>query len=90
MRGSKEDPVFMYGVLGSWAFSPHPQGWLIYQDWFHAARENGSGKPYVPGLILANWYKGFERAGKASGMWTMWHIYYCYINHLYTVYRNLK
>eukprot|EP00923_Selenidium_pygospionis_P013363 GHVN01023167.1.p1 GENE.GHVN01023167.1~~GHVN01023167.1.p1 ORF type:complete len:368 (+),score=23.26 GHVN01023167.1:109-1212(+) len=88
MGGPPNDNVFLYGVLGSWGFSPHPERWREFQDWFHTI--NSSLKPYVPNIKCTGWYKGLEKNGKARSMWTMHHVYHSHINKLYTVYCNLR
>ena len=90
MAANETENAFMYGVLGTWGFSPHPKTWREFQDWAHDVRDKGKVKPYVPGIRPTSWYQMFERQGKASGMWEMWHIYFSYLRNLYCVYPNLK
>jgi len=82
--------AFMYALMGSWGFAPTPSVWTAFQDWFHDVRSRPGFKPYVPGLIMTAWYKGFEKSGKADSMWTMWFLHYCaVVRQLYTVYNNV-
>lgn len=89
MKGPKEANVFMYSVLGTWGFSPHPVAWRAFQDWSHKAHAEKI-KPYVPNIITTDWYMHLEEKGKENSMWEQWHIYFCHINKLYTIYCNLK
>lgn len=90
MKGPKEDTVLLYGVLGTWGFSPHPVVWRTYQRWSHKVRSQGGVKPYVPGIVPTTWYKTFEKRGTQEDMWEQWHTYYSYVFKMYTVYSNLK
>ena len=87
MKGPSNDTVFMYPVLGTWGYSPHPDRWREFQDWHKRNYEQV--KPYVPGIFTTVWYKQFEKEGKERSMWEQWHIYFCYINKYYTLYSNL-
>ena len=89
MSGPKNDTIFMYPVLGTWGFAPHPQSWRQFQDWHHQFYKNSSVKPYVPGIVPTGWYKMFEKKGTQAAMWEMWHIYYTYLNPQWCVYSNL-
>ena len=89
MSGPKSDTVFMYPVLGTWGFAPHPQSWHQFQDWHHKFYKNSSIKPYVPGIVPTEWYKMFEGQGRQASMWEMWHIYYTYLNPQWCIYPNL-
>ena len=87
LEGPETDNIFLYGVLGTWGFSPHPERWREFQDWFH--HKDPAIKPYVPQILPTRWYISFEIRGTQRSMWEMWHIYYSHINKLYTVYCNL-
>ena len=89
MSGPKNDTIFMYPVLGTWGFAPHPQSWRRFQDWHHEFYKNSSVKPYVPGIVPTRWYQMFEGQGTQAAMWEMWHIYYTYLNPQWCVYSNL-
>ena len=86
----KTGPSYMYALLGSWGFSPNPDVWRRFQDWYHRVSKDRNFKPYVNGLIMTRWYKDFERRGTSNSMWTMWFIYFCEQNRLYTVYNNIS
>ena len=85
----RTDTAFLYKLLGSWGFSPHPVRWAEFQDWYHVARKDINFHPYVNGLRMTTWYKSFEKQHTQDSMWTMWHIYYCDKHDLYTVYNNI-
>jgi hypothetical protein len=82
--------VYLYRLFGTWGYSPKPNEWRNFQDWFHEVRKNTTFRPYISGLTITEWFKMFERQGKQDSMWEMWVIYYHYINNLYTVYSNLQ
>ena len=88
--GPKEDSAFLYRVLGSWGFSPHPKVWRDFQDWFHEAHTNKSFHPYVEGIAMNAWYKSFERKGSANTMWTMWFIWYTDKYNTFCLIHNLQ
>ena len=90
MYGPQTDTYFLYPVLGTWGFAPHPQSWRNFQKWYHKVRKSESSlKPYVPGIEPTDWYKMFEEQGRQETMWEMWHIYYAYISNHWCVYPNL-
>ncbi|KAK2140665.1 hypothetical protein LSH36_1282g00001 [Paralvinella palmiformis] len=86
----KTDNVFLYRLFGTWGYSPKPNEWRDFQDWFHEIRKDNNFKPYMPGLRINGWFTRFERQGRADSMWEMWPIYYHNKSNLFTVYSNLK
>lgn len=84
------DNVFVYRLMATWGFSPKPNEWRRFQDWFHGARQNDTFKPFMPGLAINGWFTKFVRQGKADSMWEMWPVYYYNMTNLYTVYSNLR
>ena len=86
----KSHNVYLYRLFGTWGYSPKPNEWRNFQDWFHVVRKNTSFHPYISDLIITDWFRMFERRRNADSMWEMWVIYYHYINNLYTVYPNLQ
>jgi hypothetical protein len=87
----KDQPAFLYRVLGSWGFSPHPGRWQEFQDWYHELKSDVSFHPYVPGLVMTNWYKEFEKKKKKhDSMWTMWHIWFTDHHKLFCLHHNLR
>ena len=87
--------AFLYELVGSWAFAPHPVNWKHFQDWFlelRASKEDSRFVPYVEGLKMTEWYLKMTANGTAHSMWTMWFIYYCNQaapESLLTVYNNI-
>lgn len=89
MSSDPADTVYMYPVLGTWGFAPHPISWRRFQNWHHRYYGNASIKPYVPGIVPTEWYKMFEGQGTQAAMWEMWHIYFTYLEPQWCVYSNL-
>lgn len=93
LAAPKNHTVLMYKCLGTWGFAPNPTHWRLFQEWFHRHKPSAAPhlRPYVevPGILPTQWYKHFERTGRADSMWEMWFIYYMHIEQLYTVYNNL-
>ena len=85
----KSDSAFLYRVLGSFGFSPHPKIWREFQDWFHKAVKDTAFHPYVPNTLMDVWYRGFEKKGTQDTMWTMWFVWYTNKHNLYCVYNNI-
>lgn len=87
---SSDGVAYLYSLMGSWGFSPTPEHWLDFQNWYHSAIKDSDFHPYVEGLVMNSWFKKFQKERRAHTMWTMWFIYYCNAHHLYTVYNNLN
>jgi len=86
--------AFLYALMGSWGFAPHPDVWIGFQDWYAGvtAGDRHRLRPFVPGIIMSVWYEQFKRQKKTDTMWTMWFIYYCsrqVRGPLYTVFNNI-
>ena len=45
---------FLYKLVGTWAFSPHPARWREFLTWFRSL-DNEEFDPYVPGLVTSDW-----------------------------------
>lgn len=82
--------AFMYKLMGSHGFAPLPDVWNDFRLWFHNNSKNAKFKPYVPNLEQTKWYKRLDKKGKRVTMWTMWSIYYSWIQKLFIVYPNLS
>lgn len=93
-RGSLFAPdgnlVFLYPVLGTWAFSPKVNHWLAFTEWFHTNSPNPKFIPNVPNIMPTKWYEsGRQMGGNLNPkMWSMWHIYYAYLHNEVTLYKN--
>ena len=86
IRPPKGEPVFLYKLLGSWGFAPHPVRWKQFREWFHNASCLEDYHPYVDGLLLTEWYK---RQEERRSMWTMWGVKFNHMKNLYCAYANL-
>lgn len=87
---TQKEPVFLYLLVGSWGYAPHPRAWRQFRTWFHEKSCTPEFKPYVDGLLPTRWYKGQEKNTGGAAMWTMWHIRFADQFRLYTVYANLR
>lgn len=45
---------FLYKLVGTWAFSPHPARWREFLTWFRGL-DSETFDPYVPGLVTSDW-----------------------------------
>ncbi|XP_060576840.1 uncharacterized protein LOC132734142 [Ruditapes philippinarum] len=90
LQGPKGSLVFLYPVLGTWGFSPNPKKWIKFLDWFAVASRNKDYQLNVPGNVVSDWYRQFQREGKTSSIWSIWHIYYAWKNNEYTLYSNFE
>ncbi|XP_014769453.1 uncharacterized protein LOC106868621 [Octopus bimaculoides] len=82
--------VFLYPILGTWAFSPKANHWLAFVEWFHTNSPNRKFIPKVPHILPTRWYQeGMNRGGNINPrIWSMWHIYYAYLHNEVTLYKN--
>ena len=72
---------FLFALVGSIGFSPHPTQWRRFVDWINQT-DLDNFDVSIPELITTNWYQ----KGK---MWTQHFIYFCKKYELYTLYVNL-
>ena len=72
---------FLFALVGSIGFSPHPRQWRKFIDWINKI-DLDTFDVLIPGLITTKWYQ----KGK---MWTQHFIYFCMHYKLYTLYINL-
>lgn len=79
---------FLYKLVGTWAFSPHPKNWRLFLDWFNSMDVDNF-DPYVPGLITSDWLHMHNQMGKRHMTWEQWHVYWCEHHNQYTMYINL-
>ncbi len=75
---------FMYPLVGSIAFSPHPKVWRRFLTWINS-NDSSSHDVTTPGLITSDWWNSLDK----KHMWTQHFIYYCVILEYYTLYVNL-
>ena len=66
---------------------------FVLQDWFHRHKPSvlPGFHPYVPvpDALPTQWYRIFERDRTERHMWSMWLLYYMYVEQLFCVYSNL-
>ena len=82
--------VFMYRIFGTWGFSPNRNVWQTFLAWYQEKKNDHYFQPYVPGTLPTGWYKDHQRLNKEDEMWSIWFIYFTYINNLYCLYPNHK
>ena len=79
---------FLYKLVGTWAFSPHPARWREFLTWFRSL-DSETFDPYVPGLVTSDWLHIHTKQNRRHMTWEQWHVYYSEHNGLYTMYINL-
>lgn len=72
---------FLYKLVGSIGFSPHPRRWVEFLKWVSAHNLN-TYSAHVPHLITSEWYRVLNK----KTMWTQLFIRFCYERDLYTLY----
>ncbi|GAB1603876.1 uncharacterized protein LOC115218871 isoform X2, partial [Argonauta hians] len=81
--------VFLYPILGTWAFSPKINNWIAFKEWFYRNSPNPEFIPRVPNILPTKWYENGRTEGNINPkMWSMWHIYYAYLHNEVTLYKN--
>ena len=80
-----EHVPFLYALLGSIGFSPHPVRWREFIDWLNSINLD-TYNVSIPSLITSDWLKN---AGPKGHMWEQHYIYFCNKYKLYTLYINL-
>ena len=76
--------VFLYAMVGSIGFSPHPKRWTEFINWIKSINIDVFDVS-TPGLITSDWWKKVNK----RHMWTQHFIYFCKMRCLYTLYINL-
>lgn len=91
LAGPKNHTAMMYKCFSTWGFAPKPHHWRLFQEWYHTHKPSVAPNfhPYVPGVLPTRWYRRYEANGAACYMWSMWFVYYMYINQLFAVFSNL-
>jgi len=79
---------FLYKLVGTWAFSPHPKYWREFLAWFNSL-DSETFDPYIPGLVTSDWLHIHTKQGRRHMTWEQWHLYYGELHGLYTLYINL-
>lgn len=76
---------FLYPLVGSIGFSPHPQIWREFLRWVRADA-NQARDVFIPGIITSDWW---ESQNDRRNMWTQHFVYFCLQRELFTLYINL-
>lgn len=76
---------FLFRLLGSIGFSPHPIIWTNFLIWLKSI-DISEFDVSVDNLITSDWYR--SKIGKTK-MWEQHFIYFCKVHDLYTLYINL-
>ncbi|GMI55572.1 hypothetical protein ScalyP_jg1492 [Parmales sp. scaly parma] len=75
---------FLYKLVGSIGFSPHPKRWQEFLEWV-ATKDLDTFDAHVEGLVTSDWYKTLDK----KSMWTQLFLRFCEERGLYTMYVNL-
>ncbi len=67
---------FLYKVICTWGFSPHPKRWRDFQDWFYHIEQSISFEPFVDSIFNSDWYLEHKQDGREREVWDLWHIYF--------------
>ena len=59
---------FLYKLVGTWAYSPHPKNWRKFLDWFNSI-DTKNFDPYVKGLVTSDWLHIHNSMGKRHMTW---------------------
>ena len=72
------DEPFLYKLVGTWGFAPHPKRWRELLDWFNSI-DHDNFDPYVPGMATSDWLHMHTSMGKRHMTWVT-HLSYkhCY------------
>ena len=62
---------FLYKLVGTWAFSPHPKNWRLFLDWVNSIEDFYEYDPYVPGLVTSDWLHMHKSMGKFHMTWVI-------------------
>ena len=76
---------FLYRLVGSIAFSPHPEVWRLFIRWINLI-DLDSFNVSTPGLVTSDWWNKLDK----RHMWTQHFIYFCVKFDLYTLYVNAE
>ena len=76
---------FMYALVGSIGFSPHPTQWQTFLSWIRSIEVN-TFDVSTPDLVTSQWWNSTDQ----RHMWTQHFTYFTRAHDLYTVYVNLQ
>ena len=75
---------FLYRLVGSIGFSPHPRTWMLFMNWLSKI-DLETFDVSVEGLVTTDWHRILNK----RHMWTQYFIYFCNERDLFTLYVNL-
>ncbi len=82
-----EDRPFLYKLLGTIGFLPNPKVWPAFIQWTKSIdldRFDPTTYGQLPLLETSKWFHSLE----PRSWWSVWYIYYCEKNNLYTLYSH--
>ncbi|KAK3094122.1 hypothetical protein FSP39_024369, partial [Pinctada imbricata] len=88
VRGPKTEICILYRASGSWGVSPNRENWFRFIEWYKNTSRDPTFEPLIEGIFPSRTYQRFMKAGTTDEMWTMWHIYYTYVNNQFTLFSN--
>ncbi|CAD5124659.1 unnamed protein product [Dimorphilus gyrociliatus] len=80
--------TYMYRLICTWSFSPHPESWRNFQKSFYISEHTKGYEPQVSGVLPSQWWKGEQKKGKERDLWEMWHIAFAHEAKQFTVLLN--
>ena len=69
------DEPFLYKLVGTWGFAPHPKRWRELLDWFNSI-DSQTFDPYVPGMATSDWLHMHTSMGKRHMTWVKKGVFY--------------
>ena len=75
---------FLYTLVGTIGFSPHPIHWRAFLSWINSIDLN-TFDVYIPGLVTSEWWQEQDK----RHMWSQHFIYFCKQHRLFTLHVNL-
>lgn len=78
--------VYLFPVLGTWGFSPNAENWLKWIQWMQGIDSFATFNPYIPNHLMYEWFEIHIKTGRPEDIWEIWHTYYAWKNHEYTLF----
>jgi hypothetical protein len=75
---------FLYPLVGTIGFSPHPAQWRAFLSWMHSI-DLSTFNVYIDGLVTSRWWIDQDE----QHMWSQHFLYFCKQHALYTLHINL-
>ena len=73
-----ENKPFLYKLVGTWGYAPHPKRWREMLDWFYSLENPDTFDPYVPGLATSDWLHMHTSMNKRHMTWVSFHRKYMF------------